>query len=296
MSRFIGSIPFPLKRRLGILLLAAFLPIPNIAIAQVKQLLTPVTWQEELAAIRSHNSYFLKKHLYSAKYSRIVKVNTGVLLSEEPFEIPLFNNESLSLVALKVDVHGDGNIINWQGTVADPYLSVGELQSQVGSVKTASLIHDSMFGIVISALLYQQDPETGISIRVPSPNTAPKALLRQVSLPKELPTFYGAGAYFRSANRKKSYKLIALPFGGDSHLLIQVDPKKLVPAREFAASDNSVLARRSRAAKEFRESLGPDPRLDIFRALSAARAAEADKCGLARQARRNRAAGEAPKQ
>ena len=236
------------------------------ASAQVQELLMPVTGTD-VAEARTKNVYFLKKHLYSARRHRIVRVNVDVLQSREPFEISLFNNKSITVEPINVEVQGEGAIILWFGKIANPPLSIDEMMSEMGSQKEAQLTHDALYGVTIAAARYEHDEEFDANFTYYTKKENPHQRTRlNDSEPAADRLFYGLSANLKASGIGGRFQLRPLEMGGDFHVLYEIDHSKIVDPGPLDDPENPEMAQKRRDWQEFADSLGPDPRIPMQQA------------------------------
>ena len=221
---------------------------------QLQELLTPVTGRE-LAEVTAKNAYFLKKHLYGAKRHRIVTADIDVLLSREPFVISLFNGDSLTLEPSHNQSYNTGLPIIWTGSISKPYISADQLRvrQHIGK-KEAKLRHDAMFGVNIAASRYEYDIESGANF--------PTRALRSHSGNS---SYYGMTANIFFPGAPGIYYLRPVDMGGPYHILVEIDPSKMITPGPLDDPENPERALKLRDLEEFLESLGEDPRRAIIR-------------------------------
>ena len=243
------------------IIFVAIIATPNDSLAQLAELLTPVTGVE-LAEARARNEYFLKKHSYRARNHRIVTADFELLRSGEALVIPLFDGESLTVEPSSFEDGSIQSTLSWKGTIANPLLSINDLQGTGGSAVRAKIMHEALFGVRIGAALWRYDAASGANFPYyPSMGPRPPRNQSQGHF-AAYPLYYGMRANIWVKETSKRYLLQPLEMGGPYHILIEIDPTKVVPP---GPANDPEVARMRPERIEFMKSLGEDPRKAIIR-------------------------------
>lgn len=238
--------------------------VSDSANAQSNELLTRVTG-EELASVRTANDWFLRKHLYIARQHEIVKVDTDLLMSGQPFTIQLGPNDSITVDPNDVNTLGSGAGIVWTGKISNPDRTIDDLMTELGSRRQAEIAHDSIYGVTITGSRAEVEAGTGINIPI-FLETEQRAMRPEFrGSGNSANWFYRYRTVITSPNSKNTYSLSALEMGGPYHIIKELDPEKMMRPGRAEDSPDPNEAQKRQDYQNFLDSLGEDPRKALRR-------------------------------
>lgn len=230
------------------------------AVAELSEFLIPVTGSDEAIA-QAKNDYFLKKSTYFAKRHRIVGVNTELLESAGQFKISLFDDISVVVEVTGLRIRPDGLSIGWSGRIIEPEITVHELIADGISPKEAKFLKPHMEKISITAAQVSYDEATGTKYQYFFPDFE---LYRVPSSEKsggyDRSALYDVVATIQNIRLPHQYELRPLETDPQYHLLIEIDPEKTFSKGPMEDAENPEQAARRREYRDFKRTLGPDPR------------------------------------
>ena len=250
--------------------------------ANSNEILIPVTGDEQ-ARLLKKGHHFLEQLRYVSKRIRIVKVNTDPLLGDvSSVVISPFDDVSISLDRSNLQVRPNGLGFVWEGFYGG--LPETKTQTLTGlaaeglDADTASRFYDDVFSVKITGSKYVFDNTTGKSESLSAITVDSSGVLipardsNRLKSKRDRREFYEVLVDLRpppilSAQRNdvrdarpRSYQVRSLPADRRYHVVYEVDPEKLLPVGKFDAASNPEAAEKVRKFREFRKSLGPNPR------------------------------------
>ena len=267
-----------MHRRVSQLLIATIFFLSDMALAELPELLIPVTGDEK-NRVWAANEYFVRKGGYFAKRYRIVRVNTDLLLGkDEEFTISFFDDVVMPVVRKELSVRNWGVNFTWYGQFASPPFTPEELASLNPNLssKLAGQMYDSFFGVRIGGTqyVYDTDPANaeGVAGMRQDPVTG-RLIYEQERLAQKLKVgtiVYGVHLSLRpllSASIQQGqqpfsieYQIRSLPMDRRFSVVYELDPDKRLPMGDGNYTPTPEQAEKLRQYKEFLESLGEDPR------------------------------------
>ena len=256
--------------------------LPMQLLAQSDLLLEPLSESEADDAI-ARNDYFIRKYTFAAKRYRLVKVNVAALESRESIVIPLFDDEQIvvSFKDMRINEFSGGYV--WRGSLVQDDVTVEAILDHVPNVDAAQKILESMTDVSISVDLLERDVKSGAnlnpvySIAEALSKEKPNRFAERHSNPNYVQGISADLATITNRSPYPEYLIRMLGMGGPYHVLVEVDPSRiLVSSDDAIAVDDQGPVKEESAVQEldeeerrrqilrgeiraFRDSLGPNP-------------------------------------
>ena len=261
-----------MKQSLVVVALSTVLFSTGVA-ADEMELLVPISG-EEMSKVEAENAYFLKKHRYFAKQSKIVRINSEALKNAKNIHIELFGGVGLTAERHQFEEIAGREIV-WTGMVTDPAFDRSRYDH--GSKEKADCQYQTDFRIRLIGRSFDREIYSGAVFE-----SGQDFMPKQGSLVDiRRNDFYTVLADIRLPTLPSQYKIRALEMSPEFHILIEVDRNLEYPAGEISRPSEAVLEllrrysevdenaiettvielkERQRKHEEFLRDLGPDPR------------------------------------
>jgi hypothetical protein len=234
-----------------------------LAGANAQHVIQP-TPEDEAYLVRQSNDYYLQKHGYYARQQQLVHIDTDLLRSGGSFQLQLFDL-TMDVETVSVRESETGNTVRWIGKLANKTVSIEDLMTEFPSPKLAEHAFAAIFEIKITLSLYERDGPTGAIFPVNFRDTDVSADEFRAGNLRRSNLFFGASANFVHAVSGRVFRLIPLEMGDGVHLLIEIDPKKQLRPGHAGKNLEADAKKHHDDARDFLNSLGPDPRRQILR-------------------------------
>lgn len=227
--------------------IAALSSIP--AHAEPVELLIPVTGKE-LEDVKRTNSYQIRKEEYFAADMRIVRVNIDALFSQGPITVDLFNGQSINVNFESIKSTSNWISFSWDGEI-ETTATRWDLTAQGMTEEQADMSFSTLFDFRISAA---RETDYGFTGQEPSDVDCSEVINSRNREPR-LP-YFSVDAQFFVVNESDaaSYDLGTLMMTPEYHVLVRRNEQKIMAG--FKVPDEY---------RQFEESLGPDPRVELLR-------------------------------
>jgi hypothetical protein len=258
----------------------------SVGHAQIPELLIPVDGAERDRVVES-NEYFIKRGAYFARRYRVVRVNTELLLGDQPqVNASLFDDLSIFLTRDKFSAPNDGQSFVWQGHyTAAPVTSdeFGRLNPNVLASK-ANIVYKHLFNVEIRGTQYvfDQDPADAEAVAgMRHDRTSGRIIYETERLAEKLAR--GTVVYSVRADLNLSaileysptyrgqevseVQIRPLPMDRRYSVVYELDPDKMIYLDEPGTPKSPEQREKQRQYREFLDSLGPDPRMWGFCSL-----------------------------
>ena len=247
--------------RFFLIFLASFFVFSN---ADAEELIVPLSDSEYIAAA-DINDYFLRKHLYSAKQHRIVRVDFDVLFSEKPLQITFFPEETIEVVPTGIERRGEGSIIRWKGELQDSTGVLERQASQISAPEAREAFRALSSKVRITAAKFEHDKASRANFPYYADGELSKVTLESERSQNTI--YYGVRTRVMYPGSSREFVLMPLEMGGPYHLIYELDRSKIprISDRDAVTELDPETAAKIQARQDFMRTLGEDPRKEIIR-------------------------------